>query len=94
MRVRTLWTTNITAFLLGTAMFSSIAVETTSMNTVIRMIGGAVGTQVVSALIAGHQHNGYPTLSGFTQSYVAEAAFLILAAITALLAGQGQQARS
>jgi hypothetical protein len=68
--------------------------ETTSMNTVIRMIGGAVGTQVVSALIAGHQHNGYPALSGFTQSYVAEAAFLILAAIAALLAGQGQQARS
>ncbi|AHH18754.1 major facilitator superfamily transporter [Nocardia nova SH22a] len=60
--------------------------ETTGMNQVIRMIGGAVGTQVVSTLIAGNRHNGIPALSGFTQSFLAEAVFLIVAAGAAVLA--------
>ncbi|RDI43653.1 MFS transporter [Nocardia mexicana] len=60
--------------------------ETTGMNQVIRMIGGAVGTQVVSTLIASNRHGGVPTLAGFTKSYVAEVVFMILAAAAALLA--------
>lgn len=60
--------------------------ETTGMNQVIRMIGGAIGTQVVSTLIAGDEHNGLPALGGFTRSYLAEAVFLIVAAAAAVFA--------
>ncbi|KAA8885747.1 MFS transporter [Nocardia colli] len=66
--------------------------ETTGMNQVIRMIGGAVGTQVVSTLIASNQHNGLPALRGFTQSYLAEVVFLVVAAGAAMLAVPARRA--
>ncbi|WP_338080324.1 MFS transporter [Amycolatopsis rubida] len=52
--------------------------ETTGMNTVVRMIGGAIGTQAAATVISGR--DGLPTRDGFT------AAFLILAAFAAVAA--------
>src|SRR5271168_4262329 len=57
--------------------------ETTGMNTVVRMLGGAVGTQIVATLISSNTHLGLPALDGFTYAFAALAAFLFIAAIAA-----------
>ena len=57
--------------------------ETTGMNTVVRMLGGAVGTQIVATLISSNTHLGIPTLDGFTYAFIALAAFMFIAAIAA-----------
>jgi EmrB/QacA subfamily drug resistance transporter len=57
--------------------------ETTGMNTLVRMLGGAVGTQIVAALISSNTHLGLPTLDGFTYAFAALAAFLFIAAFAA-----------
>jgi len=58
----------------------------TGMNTVMRTLGGALGGQVVATLIA---HNvaggGLPTVTGFTESFGLEAAFLVVAALAGTL---------
>ncbi|MFG1796749.1 MFS transporter [Nocardia sp. NPDC049149] len=61
--------------------------ETTGMNTVVRMLGGAIGTQVTAAMIAGHQRDGLPTQAGFTGSYLTLAAFMVVAALAAIAVG-------
>ena len=57
--------------------------ETAGMNTLVRMFGGAVGTQIVAALISSNTRYGLPTLDGFTDAFVALAAFLVIAAFAA-----------
>lgn len=53
--------------------------EVSGMNTVIRFIGGAVGTQVVSSLISGRTVDGLPVLHGFLASFVALAICMVVA---------------
>ncbi|HKT44548.1 MAG TPA: MFS transporter [Gaiellaceae bacterium] len=56
------------------------------MNTVMRTIGGAIGGQIVATLIAGHvSRNGLPKVTGFTQSFVLAAVFLVVSAAAGLL---------
>ncbi|WP_406636664.1 MFS transporter [Amycolatopsis sp. WGS_07] len=52
--------------------------ETTGMNTVVRMIGGAIGTQVAAAVIS-----GIPGEDGFTVAFLILAAFAVVAAVAA-----------
>jgi len=57
----------------------------TGMNTVMRTLGGALGDQVVATLIANHVARGLPTVTGFTESFALEAAFLVVAMIAGTL---------
>jgi EmrB/QacA subfamily drug resistance transporter len=53
----------------------------TGMNTVMRTLGGALGGQIVATFLANNVAHGQPTLTGFTESFVLEAAFLVVAVI-------------
>ncbi|MCK9924170.1 MFS transporter [Frankia sp. AgPm24] len=58
--------------------------ETAGMSTVVRMIGGAIATQIVATLISRNQDNGLPNQTGFDASYITLAAFMVVAALAAL----------
>jgi MFS family permease len=55
------------------------------MNTVMRTLGGALGGQISATFIAGHMRNGFPTVTGFTQTYWMATAFLAVAAVAGTL---------
>jgi EmrB/QacA subfamily drug resistance transporter len=55
------------------------------MNTVLRTVGGALGGQLTATFLAGHVKDGYPTVTGFTISFVMSTCFLIVCALAALL---------
>jgi MFS family permease len=55
------------------------------MNTVMRTVGGALGGQLTATFLADHVHNGYPTVTGFTDSFVLSTCFLVVCAGAALL---------
>jgi MFS family permease len=55
------------------------------MNTVMRTLGGALGGQLSATFIADHVAHGLPTVTGFTDSYVMAAAFLVVCVLAALL---------
>ncbi|MGI8507376.1 MAG: MFS transporter, partial [Solirubrobacteraceae bacterium] len=57
----------------------------TGMNTVMRTLGGALGGQVVATLIANNVFRGQPDVTGFTESFALEAAFLVIAMIAGIL---------
>jgi MFS family permease len=57
----------------------------TGMNTVMRTLGGALGGQIVATFLADNVSHGQPTVTGFTESFVLEAAFLVVAVFAALL---------
>jgi MFS family permease len=57
----------------------------TGMNTVMRTLGGALGGQIAATLIANHVAHGQPTVTGFTESFVLESAFLVVAFLAGLL---------
>jgi EmrB/QacA subfamily drug resistance transporter len=57
----------------------------TGMNTVMRTLGGALGGQIVATFLANNVSHGQPTVTGFTESFVLEAAFLVVAVFAALL---------
>jgi MFS family permease len=57
----------------------------TGMNTVMRTLGGALGGQIVATLIADNVAHGFPTVTGFTDSLVLQAAFLVVAMFAGLL---------
>jgi EmrB/QacA subfamily drug resistance transporter len=57
----------------------------TGMNTVMRTLGGALGGQIVATFLANNVAHGQPTVTGFTDSFVLEAAFLVVAVFAALL---------
>jgi EmrB/QacA subfamily drug resistance transporter len=57
----------------------------TGMNTVMRTLGGALGGQIVATLIAKNLVHKLPTVTGFTDSFALEAAFLIIAVLAGLL---------
>jgi MFS family permease len=51
----------------------------TGMNTVMRTLGGALGGQIVATLIADNVAGGLPSVTGFTESFLLEAGFLVVA---------------
>jgi EmrB/QacA subfamily drug resistance transporter len=57
----------------------------TGMNTVMRTLGGALGGQIVATFIANNVSKGLPTVTGFTESFTLEAAFLVVAMLAGLL---------
>jgi len=63
------------------------------MNTVMRTLGGALGGQISATFIAGHVHDGLPTVTGFTDSFIMATAFLAVA-IGAGLAIPGRRTRT
>jgi EmrB/QacA subfamily drug resistance transporter len=57
----------------------------TGMNTVMRTLGGALGGQIVATFLANNVSHGLPTVTGFTESFTLEAAFLVVAVLAGLL---------
>jgi predicted MFS family arabinose efflux permease len=55
------------------------------MNTVMRLLGGAVGGQLSATFIAGHVFHGLPAVGGFTETFAVSAAFLALCVGASLL---------
>jgi EmrB/QacA subfamily drug resistance transporter len=65
----------------------------TGMNTVMRTLGGALGGQIVATFLANNVSHGQPTVTGFTESFALEAAFLVVAVFAALLVPGRTRAR-
>jgi EmrB/QacA subfamily drug resistance transporter len=57
----------------------------TGMNTVMRTLGGALGGQLSATFIVDHQAHGLPTVTGFTETFVMAAAFLLVCVLAGLL---------
>lgn len=56
------------------------------MNTVMRTIGGAIGGQLAATFIAGHTGaDGLPAVTGFTETFVMAAVFLVVCTLASLL---------
>jgi MFS family permease len=55
------------------------------MNTVMRTLGGALGGQLSATFIAAHFAHGYPTATGFTDTFTMATAFLIACLAAAAL---------
>jgi MFS family permease len=55
------------------------------MNTVMRTLGGALGGQLSATFIVDHMAHGYPTVTGFTESYWLATGFLIVCVVAATL---------
>jgi MFS family permease len=65
----------------------------TGMNTVMRTIGGAIGAQLSATFIADNMVGGYPTVTGFTETYAMATAFMIVCTIGAVLIPHGRLPR-
>jgi hypothetical protein len=68
----------------------------TGMNTVMRTLGGALGGQLSATFIAAHMINGYPAVTGFTESFVMATGFLLVCLLAGFLVprrGSAAQAR-
>jgi EmrB/QacA subfamily drug resistance transporter len=63
------------------------------MNTVMRTVGGALGGQLTATFLADHVRNGYPTVTGFTDSFVLSTCFLVVCTCAALLVPGTHSAR-
>jgi EmrB/QacA subfamily drug resistance transporter len=57
----------------------------TGMNTVMRTLGGALGGQLSATFIVDHQAHGLPTVTGFNDTFVMAAGFLIVCVLAGLL---------
>ncbi len=55
------------------------------MNTVMRTLGGALGGQLSATFIADNVAHGYPTVTGFTDTYLMATAFLVVCVLAGLL---------
>ena len=66
----------------------------TGMNTVMRTLGGALGGQIVATFLANNVAHGNPTVTGFTESFTLEAAFLVAAVIAGFLVPTARTART
>ena len=55
------------------------------MNTVMRLLGGAIGGQLSATFIAGHVAHGLPTVTGFTETFAVSAGFLAVCTAASLL---------
>jgi MFS family permease len=74
---------------LGNLIVGAVPAEQTGvasgMNTVMRTLGGALGGQLSATFIAGHMANGYPTVTGFTETFLMATGFLLLCFVAGLL---------
>jgi len=57
----------------------------TGMNTVMRTLGGALGGQLAATFISDHTAHGLPTVTGFDDSFVMAAGFLVVCVLAGLL---------
>ncbi|MGH2885284.1 MAG: MFS transporter, partial [Solirubrobacteraceae bacterium] len=57
----------------------------TGMNTVMRTLGGALGGQLSATFIVDNQAHGLPTVTGFNETFVMAAGFLIVCVLAGLL---------
>ncbi len=55
------------------------------MNTVMRTLGGALGGQLTATFIADNTAHGFPTVTGFTISYLMATGFLVVCMLAGLL---------
>jgi EmrB/QacA subfamily drug resistance transporter len=55
------------------------------MNTVMRTLGGALGGQLAATFIAQNTHDGVPTVTGFTDTFLMATGFLALCMLASLL---------
>jgi MFS family permease len=55
------------------------------MNTVMRTLGGALGGQLSATLIAAHTAHGFPTVTGFTDTFLMATGFLVVSLLAGLL---------
>jgi MFS family permease len=55
------------------------------MNTVMRTLGGALGGQLSATLIAAHAAHGFPTVTGFTDTFLMATGFLVVSLLAGLL---------
>jgi EmrB/QacA subfamily drug resistance transporter len=60
------------------------------MNTVMRTLGGALGGQLSATFIANNVAHGYPTVTGFTDTYLMATVFLIVCVLASLLVPTAQ----
>jgi hypothetical protein len=58
-----------------------------------RTIGGAIGAQLSATFIAGHTAGGYPTVTGFTDTYAMATGFLVICTLGSLLIPHGRVVR-
>jgi EmrB/QacA subfamily drug resistance transporter len=65
----------------------------TGMNSVMRTIGGAIGAQLSATFIADHVHAGYPTVTGFTETFAMATIFLVICTFCAFLIPKGVRTR-
>jgi EmrB/QacA subfamily drug resistance transporter len=74
---------------LGNLMVEAVPPEqtgvATGMNTVMRTLGGALGGQIIATFLANNVAHGHPTVTGFTESFTLEAAFLVVCVFAATL---------
>jgi EmrB/QacA subfamily drug resistance transporter len=57
----------------------------TGMNTVMRTLGGALGGQLAATFISNNTAHGFPTVTGFDDSFVMAAVFLVVCVLAGLL---------
>jgi MFS family permease len=57
----------------------------TGMNTVMRTLGGALGGQLSAKFIVDHTAHGLPTVTGFVDTFVMAALFLVVCVLAGLL---------
>ncbi|HUA69854.1 MAG TPA: MFS transporter [Solirubrobacteraceae bacterium] len=57
----------------------------TGMNTVMRTLGGALGGQLSATFIVDNQAHGLPTVTGFNETFVMAAGFLVVCVLAGLL---------
>ncbi len=55
------------------------------MNTVMRTLGGALGGQIAATFIVKNTAHGHPTVTGFTDTFLMAAAFLVVCLLAGLL---------
>ncbi len=56
----------------------------TGMNTVMRTLGGALGGQLSATFIVAHMAHGYPTVTGFTETFLMATGFLVVGMLAGL----------
>jgi EmrB/QacA subfamily drug resistance transporter len=74
---------------LGNLIVQAVPAEQTGvasgMNTVMRTLGGALGGQIAATFLVENTAHGYPTLTGFTDTFLMATGFLIVCVFAGLL---------
>ena len=74
---------------LGNLIVQAVPPEQTGvasgMNNVMRTLGGALGGQLSATFIAAHMAGGFPTVTGFTETFLMATGFLVLSFAAGLL---------